>query len=193
MAQEPFTAFVKWVPDGDTLLLDTGEWVRIQGIDTPETAHKKRPAQYFAEEARASLALAAEKRTVTITPEGRDRYGRLLASVALPNGSDAATMQVEQGAAFYFPHADHSPQLQKRLLKAQISAMDAGRGFWPRILSLPAARAPWVGNKRSGRAYPGTAAKRLSPSSRVVFDDLEAVFRAGYSPARSSSPWPEED
>ena len=191
---EGFDAKVRWVADGDTLRLDSGEWVRIQGIDAPETAHGGSPAQYGADAARHALANAALGRTVTIAPAGRDAHGRLLAGVALTGGQDAAQMLVERGLAFYYPHSDHPQGLRKRLLAAQISAMDSGRGFWPRILALPESLRPWVGNRRSGRAFPkGSAtAQSLAPASRVAFDGLEAVFRAGYCPARAYSPWPVE-
>lgn len=189
-----FSATVRWVADGDTLRLDSGAWVRIQGIDAPETAHGGAPAQYGADAARRALADAAQGRTVAVSAVGRDSHGRLLASVMLPGGQDAARMLVERGLAFYYPHRDHPQGMRKRLLAAQISAMDAGRGFWPRILALPEARRPWVGNRRSGRAFPeGSAtARSLSPASRVAFDGLDAAFRAGYSPARAHSPWPVE-
>ena len=193
-SHEEFTAHVRWVADGDTLRLDSGAWVRIQGIDAPETAHGGAPAQYGAEAARRALADAAQGRTVAVAAVGRDSHGRLLASVVLPGGQDAARMLVERGLAFYYPHRDHPQGMRKRLLEAQISAMDAGRGFWPLILALPESRRPWVGNRRSGRAFPkGSAtARSLATASCVAFDGLEAAFRAGYCPARAYSPWPVE-
>ena len=180
-----FAARVRWVPDGDTLRLDSGEWVRIQGIDAPETGHGGDPAQYGADAARRALVEAVQGQTVAVVPMGRDTHGRLLAEVVLPGGGDAAEMLVERGLAFYYPHDDHPRGLRKRLLAAQISAIDSGRGFWPRILALPEALRPWVGNRRSGRAFPEGS---VTIRSQVSFESLEAAFRAGYSPARAYSP-----
>jgi Staphylococcal nuclease homologue len=42
---------VKGVVDGDTLVLETGEWVRLIGVDTPETKRPNTPVQYFGKEA----------------------------------------------------------------------------------------------------------------------------------------------
>lgn len=39
------------VVDGDTLLLVNGEYVRLIGVDTPETKHQKKPVEYFGKEA----------------------------------------------------------------------------------------------------------------------------------------------
>ena len=38
---------VKRVIDGDTFVLESGEHVRLIGIDTPETIHSRRPAEPF--------------------------------------------------------------------------------------------------------------------------------------------------
>jgi endonuclease YncB( thermonuclease family) len=42
---------VKRVVDGDTLLLQSGEHVRLIGVDTPETKHPKKPVERFGKEA----------------------------------------------------------------------------------------------------------------------------------------------
>ena len=185
---------VKWVPDGDTLQLESGQWVRLQGIDAPETGRDGRAGQIYARAARAVLVQAAQGRVVTVFDRGRDRHGRILGLVTLPDGRDAADVLARRGLAFYYYHGDHTPALRARLLAAQYEAMDEARGFWPRILALPAASALWVGNGASHRAFPAAskAARSLSRAVRVPFDSLEAVFRAGYCPARAYSPWPEE-
>src|SRR5437763_794850 len=41
------------VVDGDTLLLQSGERVRLIGVDTPEIKHPKKPVEYFSREASA--------------------------------------------------------------------------------------------------------------------------------------------
>jgi endonuclease YncB( thermonuclease family) len=42
---------VERVVDGDTLLLQSGERVRLIGVDTPETKHPKKPVERFGKEA----------------------------------------------------------------------------------------------------------------------------------------------
>jgi micrococcal nuclease len=45
--------YVQRVVDGDTLMLDTGERVRLIGVDTPEIKHPNKPVEYFSKEASA--------------------------------------------------------------------------------------------------------------------------------------------
>jgi len=74
---EPQEALVVFVIDGDTIMLDGGEKVRLIGINTPERGEDGY------EEARDALAKLALNKTVTITPQQSDRdiYGRLLRDV----------------------------------------------------------------------------------------------------------------
>ena len=45
--------YVQRVVDGDTLMLDTGERVRLIGVHTPEIKHPNKPVEYFSKEASA--------------------------------------------------------------------------------------------------------------------------------------------
>ena len=45
--------YVQRVVDGDTLMLGTGERVRLIGVDTPEIKHPNKPVEYFSKEASA--------------------------------------------------------------------------------------------------------------------------------------------
>ena len=46
-----FSATVTQCTDGDTLVLDTGQRVRLAGVDTPEKGSKDTPPQYYDREA----------------------------------------------------------------------------------------------------------------------------------------------
>lgn len=74
---------VQRVVDGDTLVLSTGERVRLIGVDTPETKHPKKAVQYFGKEASAFTKREIEGREVRLAFEWKkkDRYGRTLAYV----------------------------------------------------------------------------------------------------------------
>jgi endonuclease YncB( thermonuclease family) len=72
------------VLDGDTLVLDNGETVRLIGVDAPETHHPEIPVQRFGEESTEFLRRFAEGFECTLEYEPsniRDQYGRLLAYV----------------------------------------------------------------------------------------------------------------
>jgi micrococcal nuclease len=161
-AQAPrFAARAERVVDGDTLWLGNGEKVRLAGLDAPETgrAEEGRPAQYYAAEAAELLASLVAGRDLRVESLGRDDYGRLLGLVWADDTLVNEAL-LERGAAFYLYFPGRPPGLDERLLAAQVRAMDAGAGFWPRIASLPAANRPWIANARSGRAFPADSGRR---------------------------------
>jgi endonuclease YncB( thermonuclease family) len=57
---------VEGVIDGDTLLLDNGERVRLIGVDTPETKHPSKPVEHFGKEAAAFTRRMVEGKRVRL-------------------------------------------------------------------------------------------------------------------------------
>jgi endonuclease YncB( thermonuclease family) len=57
---------VKRVIDGDTIMLQSGERVRLIGVDTPETVHPKKPVEKFGKEASAFTKRTAEGKRVRL-------------------------------------------------------------------------------------------------------------------------------
>ena len=83
--------------DGDTLAIGT-ERVRVIGLDAPEL-HGQCPIEVaLAREARDRMA-ALVGRGVRLFPQGRDRYGRLLAVVLDAQGRDVAAVMIGEGLA----------------------------------------------------------------------------------------------
>lgn len=81
-SQGPFR--VTRVLDGDTIVLDNGERVRLIGVDAPEIHHSEIPVQRFGKEAAEFLRQLIEGFECTLEYEPddiRDQYGRLLAYV----------------------------------------------------------------------------------------------------------------
>lgn len=189
-----FEATVRFVPDGDTLLLNDGRKVRLLGMDAPEMGKDGEPDQLKAREARLRLKALVEGRVITVVPGPRphDRYGRVLGIVYAGSGESLNEILVREGLCFVYRFKDDPPEMAKALLRAQRRAILEGSGFWPEILGLPDATTPWTGNARSWRAFPAksSGARRLSKANRVSLGDLRAVFEKGYSPARKYTPWP---
>jgi micrococcal nuclease len=183
-----YAAKVSSVPDGDTLILDTGVIVRLAGIDAPELASGDRPAQAYAEQAREALRELLGGGLVRIEPTGpgRDRHGRILAHVLAPDGKSLNKAMVEWGLAFVYTH-EHDPRTGG-LLQAQSEAMKLGRGFWPLVLSLDGARGSWVGNRRSMRFHDTECPDGLSiaKTNAVPLPSLAEAFRQGYSPCAAA-------
>jgi len=118
------------VVDGDTLLLDGDERVRLIGVDTPESVDPRRPVQYFGKEAAAFTRRVAEGRRVRLAydQERQDRYGRTLAYVFLDDGTFLNAEIIRQGyghayTRFPFRYADEFRAYER-------DARENQRGLW---------------------------------------------------------------
>jgi micrococcal nuclease len=131
-------AVVTRVVDGDTIhanLAGKDEKVRIIGLDSPETDKPETPVECFARE-----ATAAAERLLPVgtrirlqadpTQETRDRFGRLLAHVVLPNGRLFAEVMIEQGYATQFIYEGVPSVYADRLAAAENRAIAAEAGLW---------------------------------------------------------------
>lgn len=84
------TAVVWYVVDGDTIRLTNKDYVRLIGMDTPETVKPGTPVQPYGPQASADLkALLAGHSTVVLERDisNADFYGRLLRFVWIRNGA----------------------------------------------------------------------------------------------------------
>ncbi|MBE6441663.1 MAG: nuclease [Desulfovibrio desulfuricans] len=182
--------------DGDTVKLTDRRVVRVAGIDTPELRQGKEKPQYYAREAleeATRLARGKEVRLMVVNnDQEKDRYGRLVADVILPDGRSLSDVMVSSGAAYVYPHKGLDEHFTERLRKLQNEAVIARRGMWGHILSMPAARRTYMGNRQSLRFFAADSpyVQNIKPRNRVVFGTLMDAFTAGYAPARPCPFWP---
>src|SRR4051794_37603279 len=95
-------ATVARVIDGDTVdvQFDDGsrERVRLIGIDTPEVVAPRKPVHCFGREASAYAHTLLDGQAVTVEADRsqgtRDRYGRLLGYLRLPDGRDFGEVMI---------------------------------------------------------------------------------------------------
>lgn len=121
--------FFQWVPvtrviDGDTLVLISGERVRLLGIDTPETG------QPYYQEAKEWLISMAEGQPVALESgdEDRDKYGRLLRHVFL--GATHLNLElVKLGLAEVYM-MEPGEKYYSIFLEAEAQAREQGLGIW---------------------------------------------------------------
>jgi micrococcal nuclease len=133
-----FAAQVFRPVDGDTLVARAAGrtfYVRLLGIDTPETHRPGTPVECGGPQASASMnALAPPGARIRLetdpTQDRVDRYGRLLAYVWLPDGQLAETAQLESGWATTYVYQGHPVSLFARLAAAMSDARGARRGVW---------------------------------------------------------------
>jgi endonuclease YncB( thermonuclease family) len=130
-ARAPLAASVVRIVDGDTLVARLGsgrsERVRLLGIDTPEVG-----TCYAAQAAAAARALALGRKVQLLgdaTQADRDRYGRLLAYVALPGGVDLGRTLVARGVARVYVY-DRAFARVAAYRSAEASARTRGLGLW---------------------------------------------------------------
>jgi micrococcal nuclease len=138
----PLHGTVLWIYDGDTLKIDTIGKVRLIGIDTPERENSQRD-QYLIKQGisaarqRQIYQLAKEfnieqvkgkKVTLSLEDTPRDRHGRLLAYVHLPDGQLLNRVLLEQGLAVVYRR--FSFRLKEDFLTAEAEAKRNRLGLW---------------------------------------------------------------
>lgn len=118
------------VIDGDTIVLDGGERVRLIGVDTPESVDPRRPVQYFALEASEYTRRLLQGKAVRLEydVQRRDRYQRTLAYVFLGDGTLANEQIIRDGYGFAYVKYPFSRMESFRA--AEREARQNGRGLW---------------------------------------------------------------
>lgn len=139
---------VQRVVDGDTVIVVSGGKkynIRIAGIDAPE---RRQPGGKEATTAMRELAL---KRRSRVEYYKRDRYGRLIGVLWIPEPRcrraicppvlDAGLELVRRGLAWHFKRyqREQSEDDREAYSEAEIAARETGRGLW----ASGDAIAPW--------------------------------------------------
>ncbi len=175
---------VRWVDDGDTVVLADGRRVRYCGINAPEVAHKERPAQRFGPEARDVNRKLVFKRPVRLElgREKHDQYGRVLAYLFLKDGTFVNAELVKSGCAHYVFRRPNK-KYDSLLLRLQQEAMAKKVGMWE---GFPDQRGPFLGNRHSKRFHQTTCpfGKGTSLKRRIIFKTSYDAFWEGYSPCK---------
>jgi len=106
----PLNGRIAYVTDGDTFRLESGERIRIAGIDAPELHRNQakcaREVERGQDARRRAIALLDGK-TVELIRVGRS-YNRTVAEVRL-GGGDVATLLVTRGIARWWPRGRPKP------------------------------------------------------------------------------------
>lgn len=133
---------VSWVYDGDTVKVDGVGKVRLLGVDTPEKTDSSRDDSFHragiprknlrggAKRATDFILRTAKGKVVTLKfdESKKDRYGRILAYVILPDGRLLNRELLREGLARVYRRFDF--QLKDDFLKAEATAREARRGLW---------------------------------------------------------------
>jgi micrococcal nuclease len=113
------------VVDGDTYVIETGEKVRMIGIDAPEMSTD------FGNDAKEHLKTLIEGKTIELQPDkktgDKDRYNRLL-RYAILNGEDINLRMVCDGFAIAYTKFKFSKA--ESYTSCQINAEGSDLGMW---------------------------------------------------------------
>lgn len=123
------------INDGDTIIVKTptgDETIRLLGVDTPETKDPRKPVQCFGEAASAHTKQRLTGQSVRLEPDptnsDRDKYGRLLRYVYLPDGTLYNAELIQDGYGFAYTVF---PLVKLDDFKAlEHDAREANRGLW---------------------------------------------------------------
>ncbi len=146
---EELSGNVAWIYDGDTIRVEKVGKVRLVGIDSPERGDSPKDSYYMKKgisrsRLRSIAAKAtrfnirhAKKKTVRLEParQRRDKYGRLLAFVYLPDGRLLNRLLVENGLAAVYRRFDF--EYRESFLEAEQKARDGGKGLWKNETASP--------------------------------------------------------
>jgi len=129
-AGEPLRSVVR-VVDGDTVVLDGNERVRLIGINTPETVDPRRAVQWYGKEASARAKALLEGRRVRLEydVERKDRYDRTLAYLFREDGLFVNLVLVQEGYAFAYRYPPNV-KYAERFREAERGAREGSRGLW---------------------------------------------------------------
>ena len=136
-----FSGPVVTVLDGDTIdVLHNrhAERIRLNGIDCPEKG------QAFGEKAKQFTSTLIQGKDVMIHVLSKDRHGRTVADVVLPDGTNVSQELLRAGLAWWYRH--YSKDVSLGALEEE--ARQAKRGLWADPNPIP----PWeIRHPKQGR------------------------------------------
>ena len=155
--------------DGDTVILADGKHVRLVGVDTPELGDRARPAEPGAETAREFLVKVAPTGTEVLLhydAERRDRHGRTLAHLFLP---DRTNVQERLLAAGLGTPLTVPPNLGflDCYRRAAAGAMASKLGLWNLPQYRPVPARALEDSARGYRLVRGTVSRRAASNGSL--------------------------
>jgi endonuclease YncB( thermonuclease family) len=162
------------VHDGDTLVLKDGRRVRLIGINTPELARDRSPAEPYAQEARDALA-GLFKQGVTVglrfDAERTDHYGRLLAHLYRADGDSVQAWLLRRGYAMTIAVPPNLGN-QECYRRAEEQASPDGAGLWALSYYRPLPSSRVAADVTGFRLVQGQV-ERVGESKKSVWLNLE--------------------
>jgi len=126
---------VRRVVDGDTLVLENKERIRLIGVDTPETKHPRKPVEHYGKEATAFTKQMCAGKKVRLEFDQsnahighKDKYRRTLAYVFLEDGTFLNAELIKQGYGFAYTRFPF--KYLEEFRRYEREAREQNRGLW---------------------------------------------------------------
>jgi micrococcal nuclease len=121
--------------DGDTIVLNDVQKVRLIGVDTPETKHPNKPVEYFGKEATEFTKRLCEGKKVRLEYDWQktDKYGRTLAYVfVLENGKEIFLNAeiIKRGYGYAYLKYPFKDEYMRAFREYERQAREEGLGLW---------------------------------------------------------------
>lgn len=175
---------VRWVNDGDTIVLKDGRRVRYIGIDSPEVESEYSKAEPFGDKAKElnRELVYLKKVRLEFDNEKYDQYGRLLAYVFLEDGTFINNVMITAGYAHCLPKKPNV-KYEKLFLKSQQKALKLNKGIWLHLNDNPG---EYIGNKKSKRFHLKNCpfAGKIDKKGIKIYKRKRDAYRDGYAPCR---------
>jgi micrococcal nuclease len=175
---------VKWVDDGDTIVLNDGRRLRYIGINAPEVESEHSKPEPFGNEAKKfnRELVYLKKVRLEFDIEKYDQYGRLLAYVFLDDGTFVNNAMISEGYAYCLPKPPNI-KYEKLFLKSQRKAMISNKGIWRNLNEEPG---KYIVNLRSKRFHKSGCqfAGKIDKKSLRIYTYKRDAYRDGYAPCR---------
>jgi len=174
------------VVDGDTIILDGKERVRLIGVDTPETKHPNKPVQYFGKEAYEFTKRMVEGKKVRLEYDWqrKDKYGRTLAYVFLEDGTFLNAEIIKQG--YGFAYTRYPFKYLEEFRKYEREAREKQRGLWAPRKEKEQSENITVYVTRTGKKYHREGCRYLRKSKIPI--SLKDAIKRGYTPCSVCNP-----
>lgn len=132
-----FSGPVVSILDGDTIEVlhnNRAERIRLNGIDCPEKG------QAYGKKAKQAASALVFGKEVTLQTHGKDKYGRTVADVLLPDGTNVNQMLVKDGWCWWYRKYAPGNVILEELERR---ARGSGLGLWADPHPVP----PWIYRK----------------------------------------------
>ncbi len=175
--------------DGDTIVLDGNEKVRLIGVDTPETKDPRKPIQYFGQEAYEFTKSLVEGKKVRLEYDQtkEDKYGRTLAYVYLEDGTFLNAEIIKQGYGFAYTRFPFKYLEEFRQYEREARENERGLWFPKEEEKKPeASEDTSVYITKTGKKYHTGDCRYLSKSKIPI--SLKEAIQRGYTPCSVCSP-----